>query len=99
MGFPSLAKDYEEDRLDLNELLIQHPSATFHMRVKTSAMEGDNIPEGSLAIVDRSLTPKNNDIIIAVVDDEMIMHRLEETPDGKLPPISHLLFLTGQHLR
>lgn len=83
MGFPSPAKDYEEDRLDLNTLLIHHPSATFHMRVKTNAMEGDNIPEGSLAIVDRALTPRNNDIIIAVVDGELIMRRLEQKGDGK----------------
>ena len=77
MGFPSPAADYTDENIDLNHLLIRHPSATFYMSVKTEAMSGDAIMPGSLAIIDRSLTARNNDIIVAVVNGEIIMRRLE----------------------
>lgn len=81
MGFPSPAADYTDDRIDLNHLLVPHPSATFYMSVKTEAMAGDGILPGSLAIIDRSLTARNNDIVVAVVNGEIIMRRIETKPE------------------
>lgn len=78
MGFPSPAADYIDDRIDLNNLLVLHPSATFYMSVKTEAMSGDAIMPMSLAIIDRSLTARNNDIIVAAINGEIIMRRLEK---------------------
>lgn len=75
-GFPSPADDYIDNQLDLTELLIQHPSATFFLRVSGSSMEGAGIYHGDLLIVDRSLEAEDGKIVIAVLDGEMTVKRL-----------------------
>ena len=74
-GFPSPAADYRQDKLDLNKHLIKHPAATFFVRVAGDSMIGAGIHCGDLLVVDRSLEPKNNNIVIAVVDGEMTVKR------------------------
>ena len=69
-GFPSPAEQYLEPPLDLNELLVKRPAATFFVRVAGDSMVGAGIREGDLLVVDRSLTPASGDIIIAAVDGE-----------------------------
>jgi DNA polymerase V len=75
-GFPSPAEDYVEGKLDLNQYLIKHPVATFFIRVTGDSMIGSGIHSGDLLIVDRSLEAKNNKVIIAVVDGELLVKRL-----------------------
>jgi len=75
-GFPSPAEDYVEGKLDLNQYLIKHPVATFFVRVTGDSMIGSGIHSGDLLIVDRSLEAKNNKVIIAVVDGELLVKRL-----------------------
>ena len=83
MGFPSPGKDYEDDGIDLNKLIIgEHTSSTFFYKVKTDAMIGDGILPGSLAVIDRSLTARNNDILVATIDGSNILRRLQQNPDG-----------------
>ena len=53
-GFPSPADDYIEDRLDLNELLVNNKSATFFLRVKGDSMINAGIHHGDIIVVDRS---------------------------------------------
>ena len=69
-GFPSPAEQYLEPPLDLNELLVKRPAATFFVRVEGDSMIGAGIRDKDLLVVDRSLTPANGDIIIASVDGE-----------------------------
>ena len=69
-GFPSSAEQYLEPPLDLNELLVKRPAATFFVRVEGDSMIGAGIRDKDLLVVDRSLTPANGDIIIAAVDGE-----------------------------
>jgi len=69
-GFPSPAADYIEERIDLNELFIKHPMATFIVECTGDSMIGAFIPPKAKLIVDRSLTPKNGDIVLAVVNGE-----------------------------
>ena len=71
-GFPSPAGDYIERRLDLNEHLIQHPSATFFVRVAGDSMTGAGIHDGDILIVDRSLEPAGGSIVVAAVNDQDI---------------------------
>ena len=80
-GFPSPATDYAESSLNFNEYLIAHPSATFTVRVAGQSME-PLIREGSLVIVDRSLTPKNNDVVVAVVQNEFTLKKYIQSPQG-----------------
>ena len=69
-GFPSPAEQYLEPPLDLNELLVKRPAATFFVRVEGDSMIGAGIRDKDLLVVDRSLTPANGDIIIASVNGE-----------------------------
>lgn len=76
-GFGAAADDYAERGIDLNEQLIKNKPATFFMRVNSDAMTGAGIYKGDVVIVDRSLVPGSGKIIIAVVDGEMLIRRLE----------------------
>lgn len=75
-GFPSPADDYLEGKLDLNQYLIQHPAATFFFRVTGDSMIGAGIHSGDLLIVDRSLEPKDGNVVIAALDGELTVKRL-----------------------
>lgn len=67
--------------LDLNELLVKHPAATFFVRVGGDAMVGAGLFPGDIAVVDRSLTPKKGSIIVAILNGEFTIRRLMK---GKL---------------
>lgn len=75
-GFPSPAEDDIEERLDLNELLIKHPSATFFLKVSGTSMVKAGINHNDILIVDRSLEPANGKIVIASVNGELTVKRL-----------------------
>jgi DNA polymerase V len=77
-GFPSPADDYIETALDLNEFLIKRPSATFFVRATGQSMIGAGINPGDILIVDRSLLPKNNNIVIAVLNGELTVKRIRQ---------------------
>lgn len=76
-GFPSSAENYLERSLDLNELLIKHPAATFFIRVKGDSMIKAGINSEDILIVDRSLSISNNKIIIARIHDELTVKRIK----------------------
>ena len=76
-GFGAAADDYAERGIDLNEQLIKNKPATFFMRVNSDAMSGNGIHIGDVVIVDRSLEAKNGKIIIAIVDGELLIRKLE----------------------
>lgn len=76
-GFPSPAGDYAEEKLDLNRFLIQHPVATYFLRVSGDSMKDAGIIDGDILIVDRSLPPLNHKIIIAELNGELTVKRLK----------------------
>ncbi len=75
-GFPSPADDYLEAKLDLVELLVSDPAATFMVRVRGDSMSGAGIGTGDILIVDRSITPAHGMIVLAIVDGEFTVKRL-----------------------
>jgi DNA polymerase V len=77
-GFPSPASDYSEDSIDINRHIIEHPTATFFFRAEGESMTGAHIPPNALLVVDRALKPKNGSIVVAVVDGEFTVKRLEK---------------------
>tara|TARA_B110000495_G_C23000408_1_gene590302 strand:- start:509 stop:949 length:441 start_codon:yes stop_codon:yes gene_type:complete len=77
-GFPSPATDYMENKLDLNEHLIKHPAATFIVKAKGPSMTDAGILSGDLLIVDRSITPKSNDIVIASIFGDLTVKKLKK---------------------
>ena len=75
-GFPSPAEDHTDLNLDLNEHLIQHPSATFYVYARGDSMIDSGIYDGDLLIVDRALEPANNSIVIAIVNGEFTVKKI-----------------------
>ena len=94
-GFPSPAENDIENELDLNELLIKHPVATFFLRVAGESMIYAGIHHGDILIVDRSLEPGNGKIVIASLNGELTVKRLRKhqgriylmAENEKYPPI------------
>ena len=78
-GFGAAADDYMERGIDLNEQLIRNKPATFFMRVTGNSMINASIHDGDIVIVDKSIKPQNGKVVIAVVDGEMLIRRLEKT--------------------
>ncbi len=75
-GFPSPAEDYMDLDLNLQDHLIQNPSATFCVRAVGESMQGAGIQGGDIMLVDKSITPKNRSIVLAVIDGEFTVKRL-----------------------
>jgi DNA polymerase V len=75
-GFPSPADDYIEEGIDLNTILVKRPASTFFIRVQGHSMEGARIYSGDVLVVDRSLEPKDSDIIVAALGGEFTVKRL-----------------------
>ena len=80
-GFPSPADDYTEENIDLNEHLISNPFSTFFLRVKGESMINSGIKDKDLVIVDKSLTAKPGNIVIAMIDGEFTIKRLSRKND------------------
>lgn len=78
-GFPSPADDYLEGKIDLNKHLVKHPSATFFVKVTGDSMIDAGIHSGDTLIVDRSVDPKDGNIVIAVIDGELTVKRLSRS--------------------
>jgi len=77
-GFPSPATDYMENKLDLNEHLIKHPAATFIVKASGFSMIDAGIHSGDLLIIDRSITPQNNNIVIASIFGDLTVKKLKK---------------------
>jgi DNA polymerase V len=77
-GFPSPADDHMEGKLDLNNHLVKHPTATFFVRASGESMVGAGIHDGDILVVDRSLEPRHGKIIIAAVDGQLTVKRLQK---------------------
>ena len=74
-GFPSPAEDYLDIDLNLHKYLVKHPASTFFIIAKGHSMEKAGIGDEDLLVVDKSLEPKNNDIVIAAVNGEFTIKR------------------------
>lgn len=102
-GFPSPAEDHAQKRLDLNELLVNQPDATFFMRVRGPSMRDAGIDDGDYVVIDRSIEAKHGQVVLAVVDGEFTIKRLfRRAGRVKLqaanPTFSDIEFRDGQEL-
>ncbi|MEO8970414.1 MAG: translesion error-prone DNA polymerase V autoproteolytic subunit [Ktedonobacteraceae bacterium] len=77
-GFPSPADDYIETKLDLNELVIAHPEATFYVRVSGDSMMNAAICDGDIVVIDRARKAEQNSIVLALVNEEFTVKRLRK---------------------
>lgn len=70
MAFPSPAMDYKEEMISLDRHIIRNPTSTFMMEADSLAMVGIGIYPKTILVIDRSLTPKSGDVIVAAVQGE-----------------------------
>ena len=75
-GFPSPADDYVEKNLDLNELLVQKPAATFFVRAQGESMLGAGIHPNDILVVDRSIEAVSGKIVVCALNGELTVKRL-----------------------
>ena len=87
-GFPSPATDYCERRLDLNELCVQNPAATYFVRAQGDSMIDAGIFPGDVLVIDRSLNASHGDIVIVSVNGELTVKLLETRPTMRLVPMN-----------
>jgi len=76
-GFPSPADDYIEKTLDLNDLLVQKPAATFFVRAEGESMLGAGIHPNDILVVDRSIEAVPGKIVICALNGELTVKRLK----------------------
>lgn len=81
-GFPSPAADYMMEEIDLGKELIPKPLSTFVVRVTGDSMIDAHIPPNARLVVDRSLKPRNNSIVVAVVNGEFTVKRFFKNSSG-----------------
>jgi DNA polymerase V len=102
-GFPSPADDFLVKRLDLNELLITHPQATFFWRVAGESMREAGIFNNDILVVNRALMPRHGCIVVAQVDGDFTVKRLHKR-SGRVklvpanPTFPEITFREGQQL-
>jgi DNA polymerase V len=77
-GFPSPANDYLEERIDLNDIIIRHPLSTFIVACEGDSMINAFIPPKAKLVIDKSLRPKNGDIVLAVLNGEFTVKYLQQ---------------------
>lgn len=95
-----MVDEHMEDTLSLDQLLIKHPATTFFARVEGDSMIEAGIFQNDILVVDRSVSAKDNDIVVALLDNEFTVKRLKSQGTLKLkaenanyPDIE----ITGEH--
>ena len=76
-GFPSPAEDYSHETLDFNRDLIHNPEATFYGKVEGDSMIEAGICNNDIAVIDRSLEPRDGDVVVGCVNGEFTIKYLD----------------------
>ena len=75
-GFPSPAEDHMVQRVDLMAQLMRHPQATYLLRIRGESMRGVGIFDGDVVMVDKAITPRSGQVVVAVIDGEFVCKTL-----------------------
>ena len=75
-GFPSPAEDLGAQRIDLTQVLVTHPQATFMLRAQGHSMMEAGIFDNDILVVNRAIAPRHRHIVVAVVDGDFTVKRL-----------------------
>jgi SOS-response transcriptional repressor LexA len=79
-GFPNPAIDASLKDLDLNQLLIAHSASSYMMRIGGDSWQHLGIFNTDIAIIDRSLTAHQNDIVVWWHEDTFMLSHLSQVP-------------------
>ena len=75
-GWPSPADDYVKEEINLHDVAVRNPAATFFLRAAGDSMIGVGIHDGDLLVVDRSIPAGHNRIVIAAIDGELLVKKI-----------------------
>jgi DNA polymerase V len=75
-GYPSPLSEQANELVDINSHLIRNEIATYIFRLQGNAMIDAGIFDGDVLVVDRSLEPKHNDVVLATLNNQFIVKRL-----------------------
>jgi DNA polymerase V len=81
-GFPSPASDYMEEDIDLRKYLQPNTTSIYLARVKGDSMVNSHIPNDAIVVIDKSLKPSNNNVVIATLDGERVIKHFVKTSRG-----------------
>lgn len=104
-GFPSPAANVDHASVNLNDHLLVNPNASFLFRVRGISMSGIGVYDNDTLIIDRSITPAHNHIVLAILDDnEFTVKRLHKRGDSiqllaEHPDFPPIILKDGQELR
>ena len=76
-GFPSPAEDYSHETLDFNRDLIHNPESTFYGKVEGDSMIEAGICNNDIAVIDRSIEPRDGDVVVGYVNGEFTIKYLD----------------------
>ncbi|MBS1623432.1 MAG: translesion error-prone DNA polymerase V autoproteolytic subunit [Bacteroidetes bacterium] len=76
-GFPSPADDHLQEVLDLTELVVQNPNATYYARAIGKSMVNDGVEDGDILVIDRSIEPRNGAMVIGILSGEFTLKRIK----------------------
>lgn len=84
-GFPNPALDRRGQKqalaLDINQLLVKHPSSTFLFRIGGHSWSRHGLNDGDVAVVDRAVTARDRDLVIAWQDSGFVIAKQRYLPD------------------
>ncbi|MGB1210681.1 MAG: S24 family peptidase [Lacinutrix venerupis] len=83
-GFSSPATHYHEPRIDLNNVLVKNSSSTFYIRVVDDSFKDFKVNKNDVLIIDKSLTPKNNQLVVAIQEDTFSIIRINKNIDKQI---------------
>ena len=75
-GFPSPAEDLGAQRIDLTQMLVVHPQATYFLRARGHSMVDAGIFDNDILVVDRAVKPRHNHVVVAIVDGDLTVKYL-----------------------
>ena len=84
-GFPSPAEDLGGQRIDLTQMLVVHPQATYFLRSRGHSMVEAGIFDNDIMVVDRAVKPRHNHIVVAIVDGDFTVKYLYQRSGRSRP--------------
>ncbi len=86
-GFPNPAADQRNRQhalsLDINQLLVHHPSSTYLFRIAGHQWSDQGIRDGDLAVIDRALRRLPTDLVLVWQDSGFGLRRQRQVLPGE----------------
>ncbi len=85
-GFPNAGEDQRFDSLSLDQMVFRHRASTYLWRLDELGIPELGWRGGTIVVTDRALQPREQDLVVAVADNEFVVRRWHN---------GHLILLNG----